>query len=509
MSSEILDARRALSRLKRGVPPRNAAAIAVGMERLSSRSRALFRDDASPRWFAVAGEYGEGKSFFQALASQIAFESGYAVAVMDVNKDAGALHHPQRHLSLLLSSLQSPLPEFRCFQGFDEILRQWFDATPKSQVVATLSRMQSVVAWCNAGLDPDLFSALATRLVAGDKSPRIPVFRSPLAGANNDGEVLVDQNGTRYGRGALTRAVYCKPPGSSEWRYFAPPKDWAFLREQLARIPAWNAGNDGEGRRSYQFLGEMLSYLSGHLSGCFGDLAWKSAGARFAAAYRLQLAQEWLVATGHRGLLIFIDELDNVIQQIHARGHAACFRTLAFYCSCPQLAHVRVIFAATPEVIDMLDCGGRTRYLRELEQQVTVREEERTVYRRWKWEADALAAQGWERCSSLTPAQRVSLFRKIADLHALAWGVRVAPDECLVAALARKPQYTTTRQWVRASVQLLDILEQKLVRQPPPVAPVEKCPKCNRPLRKVKGPLRFFLGCTGYPECKFTRDLPK
>ena len=47
------------------------AHIAVGMERLESSTRALLADDTRPRWFAVSGEYGEGKSFFQALSSEI------------------------------------------------------------------------------------------------------------------------------------------------------------------------------------------------------------------------------------------------------------------------------------------------------------------------------------------------------------------------------------------------------------------------------------------------------
>ncbi|MDF2700007.1 MAG: polC [Haloplasmataceae bacterium] len=34
---------------------------------------------------------------------------------------------------------------------------------------------------------------------------------------------------------------------------------------------------------------------------------------------------------------------------------------------------------------------------------------------------------------------------------------------------------------------------------------VEKCPKCGNPLREVKGPYGMFLGCTGFPKCKYSR----
>ena len=32
------------------------------------------------------------------------------------------------------------------------------------------------------------------------------------------------------------------------------------------------------------------------------------------------------------------------------------------------------------------------------------------------------------------------------------------------------------------------------------------CPSCGKALRRVKGKNGFFWGCTGYPECKTTRD---
>jgi DNA topoisomerase-1 len=33
------------------------------------------------------------------------------------------------------------------------------------------------------------------------------------------------------------------------------------------------------------------------------------------------------------------------------------------------------------------------------------------------------------------------------------------------------------------------------------------CPNCGKPLQERKGKFGKFLGCTGYPDCKFTYNL--
>ncbi|MFX0077432.1 MAG: type I DNA topoisomerase, partial [Candidatus Hermodarchaeota archaeon] len=33
------------------------------------------------------------------------------------------------------------------------------------------------------------------------------------------------------------------------------------------------------------------------------------------------------------------------------------------------------------------------------------------------------------------------------------------------------------------------------------------CPNCGKPLRERAGKYGKFIGCTGYPECKYTYDL--
>ena len=155
------------------------------------------------------------------------------------------------------------------------------------------------------------------------------------------------------------------------------------------------------------------------------DLVIKGNYARFSAAYRLQLVIEWLQLTGHRGLFLFIDELDNVVRQIHAKAHPACFRTLGWYCSNGATPGLRVAFGTTPEVMSMLDHGDRDAYGDTILGQKTVVGEEYEIYERWNREAGKYASRGWERCVSLNAAQRVELFNRIAELHSIAWGCTV------------------------------------------------------------------------------------
>ena len=35
----------------------------------------------------------------------------------------------------------------------------------------------------------------------------------------------------------------------------------------------------------------------------------------------------------------------------------------------------------------------------------------------------------------------------------------------------------------------------------------EKCPKCGKPLATRLGSRGKFIGCTGYPECDYTRNV--
>src|SRR5215475_4934277 len=106
-------ARRILDRLKRGVPPTSGInELSIGMSRLEKKLSDLLSPTAKPRWFLVMSEYGEGKSHFHSYSKDHALRAGYAVTSLDVNKDDGALHQPQRHLNFMLDTLRSPLPQF-------------------------------------------------------------------------------------------------------------------------------------------------------------------------------------------------------------------------------------------------------------------------------------------------------------------------------------------------------------------------------------------------------------
>lgn len=51
------------------------------------------------------------------------------------------------------------------------------------------------------------------------------------------------------------------------------------------------------------------------------------------------------------------------------------------------------------------------------------------------------------------------------------------------------------------------LVELKNAGSSPLAAPAtHACPSCGKPMRRIKGKNGFFWGCTGYPECKTTRD---
>ncbi|MBR1459708.1 MAG: topoisomerase DNA-binding C4 zinc finger domain-containing protein [Oscillospiraceae bacterium] len=40
-----------------------------------------------------------------------------------------------------------------------------------------------------------------------------------------------------------------------------------------------------------------------------------------------------------------------------------------------------------------------------------------------------------------------------------------------------------------------------------PAPDLNTCPDCGRPLREKNGRNGVFMGCSGYPECGFTRPV--
>ncbi len=221
----------------------------------------------------------------------------------------------------------------------------------------------------------------------------------------------------------------------------------------LCKSYATSGGSDSESTAPRSF-GAVMSYLTGE------DLTSRSTYARFHAQYRFQLVVEWLRLIGHKGLFLFVDELDNVVRQIHSKGHAGCFRSLAWYCASESILPVRVVFATTPEVMRLLDDGCRDTYMETLNSQYSVRREEFDVYCSWNNQADIHAKRGWDHCVALTLQQRIELFNRIKVLHDFAWGPAGMPSTVSLERLAAMPNFDTTRRWVRASVKLLDLVKQ-------------------------------------------------
>jgi hypothetical protein len=258
-----------------------------------------------------------------------------------------------------------------------------------------------------------------------------------------------------------------------QWLAMTPKEDILRVLGQLDRIapPITNVHDSGDLSRLVAQAAAIAKNESQDLShshpllrmanflSC-ADLVWRSTQSRFAAVYRLRLIVEWLRLTGHKGLLLFIDELDNVIRQISRKAHPACFRSLAWYCTAPCLDALRIIVAMTPEMVERVSPSWLDAYGGNLDRQQTVRPEERSAYWNWRREAASLSAKGWPHCPALSAADRVELFQRIAAFHEVAWGKPRYSVDVLIRELATLPPLRNTRRWVRASVMILDLLQQ-------------------------------------------------
>ena len=120
------------------------------------------------------------------------------------------------------------------------------------------------------------------------------------------GVIFVDAQGHHYKQG-WRNDVYVDRRGRGEWKFFALPSEWPGIRERLLPLAQGGTTAHSKSFRPEQLTGILLSFLTGR------DLQRKGTYARFATGYRFQAIQEWCLATGHKGLLLFIDELDNVV----------------------------------------------------------------------------------------------------------------------------------------------------------------------------------------------------
>jgi hypothetical protein len=99
---------RAIERLRAGLPPATAALrLSVGTERLAS-TLGGFLDTPGNRGMFVIGDYGTGKSHSLTLLRDFSHERGYASCWLTADGFECALNHPQRFISYLLATLETP-----------------------------------------------------------------------------------------------------------------------------------------------------------------------------------------------------------------------------------------------------------------------------------------------------------------------------------------------------------------------------------------------------------------
>lgn len=99
---------RALERLRVGLPPFSATRdLSVDADRSLDRLRVLLRLPGNSVLF-ILGDYGAGKSHFLAILRDLALAEGYATCWLTADGYESALNHPQRFLSSLLGTLETP-----------------------------------------------------------------------------------------------------------------------------------------------------------------------------------------------------------------------------------------------------------------------------------------------------------------------------------------------------------------------------------------------------------------
>ena len=59
----------------------------------------------------------------------------------------------------------------------------------------------------------------------------------------------------------------------------------------------------------------------------------------------------------------------------------------------------------------------------------------------------------------------------------------------------------------RMNQKVFELLRKEMENPSAAAKSVKKCPKCGSPLKMRKGKYGDFWGCTGYPECRFTKNV--
>lgn len=143
-----------------------------------------------------------------------------------------------------------------------------------------------------------------------------------------------------------------------------------------------------------------------------------------------------LMATGHQGLVLLIDEVESVFRLSTSRSWMASLRTLGNYCCDPLLANLAVVFVATPQAKQEIQLE-LPRTLQEIEFQVSTPKEEKLALRKFVEEMERF---GWNECPELDGNQRIALGLCIIDLYVHATGRddHVTPSPQMRAWLSRR-----------------------------------------------------------------------
>lgn len=134
---------------------------------------------------------------------------------------------------------------------------------------------------------------------------------------------------------------------------------------------------------------------------------------RRAVWHHLAQITELLRATGHKGLVLVVDEVESVFRLATSQSWTAAMRCLGTYCCFPLLGNLLIIFVLTPQARQEIEME-LPRIIREVEYQVTTPEEEKVALHSF---AEELKRFGWSACPRLNGSQQIELALKIIDLH--------------------------------------------------------------------------------------------
>lgn len=192
----------------------------------------------------------------------------------------------------------------------------------------------------------------------------------------------------------------------------------------------------------------VCEYLGGKYLGARAG----SATSRKAFRKHLEDITSLLIAVGHKGLLVLIDEIESVFRLSNYPSWIAALRSLGSYCCDPRLRNVVVVFVSTFEARQKIQ-KELSEILKEVESQMSTADEEKAALKIF---VEQLDRHGWHRCHRLDPEQRKELANSIARLHAVGNGSKSTriPPSGMLDWISEKD--ISIRQAVRTLVAWLD-----------------------------------------------------